>query len=132
MFRRMGSLILALSSIGASAQEELPEAEGNTIGYPTVSAALEALSAKSGTKLTVQDGWTVIEDPADGLVTLWTFTPAGHPAYPSAVKRTLVNRDGGTHMEMSVRCEAEKAPCDDLVRSFEELNAQMIQSIRGE
>src|SRR5436853_1039411 len=60
MFRRVVSLIVAIGASGSLAGQELPEAQGDTIGYATVSAALEALKAKSGTKVTVQDGWTVI------------------------------------------------------------------------
>ena len=131
MFRRAVLLVVAMGATSAFAGDELPEAKGNTIGYPTVSAALEALRAKSGTKETVQGEWTVIEDAAGDELTLWTFTSVGHPAHPSAVKRTLVTKDGHTDLEMSVRCEAAKAACDALVRSFEALNAQMIQSIRN-
>jgi hypothetical protein len=130
IFQRVVSLIVAMGASGLLASQELPEAKENTIGYPTVSAALEALRAKSGTKVTVQAGWTVIEDMAGGEITLWTFTYIGHPAHPSAVKRTLVT-DGATHLKTSILCEAEKAACDALVRDFDALNAQMIESVRG-
>jgi hypothetical protein len=130
MFQRVVGLIVATGASGFLASQELPEAKDNTIGYPTVSAALEALRAKSGTKVTVQDGWTVIEDMEGNEITLWTFTSVGHPAHPSAVKRAFV-RDGATHLETSIHCEAEKAACDALVRAFDALNAEMIESVRG-
>jgi hypothetical protein len=131
MFRFFVGLIVAMAASGCSPiEEELPEAQGNTIGYPTVGAALEALRAKGGTKVSVQDGWTVVEDMEGGEITLWTFTAVGHPAHPSAVKRTFV-RDGSTNLKTSIHCEADKQACDALVRAFDALNAQMIESVRG-
>jgi len=114
------------------ADEPLPEAADNTIGYPTVTAAMEALQKKQSTTTRIQEGWVLIEDFSGGEMTLWSFTPASHPAHPSAVKRSFITRDGATHLQMSVRCEAEKTPCDQLVRDFERLNAEMARAIRDD
>ncbi len=65
--------------------EAPPEASGSTIGYPNVTSALEALHAKPGVVFSSNGGWTIAEDEADK--TLWSFPPAGDPAYPAAVKR---------------------------------------------
>jgi hypothetical protein len=46
------------------------------------------------------------------------------------VKRYFTQENGGTNLRMSVQCEASKQSCDDLVRSFEELNARMA-TLRG-
>jgi hypothetical protein len=43
----------------------------------------------------------------------------------------LVENAGADNMEMSVICEATKRACDDLVRSFQKLNAQMAASLHG-
>jgi hypothetical protein len=75
-----------------------------------------------------QGGWTIAEDRSSA--TLWSFTPANHPAHPSAVKRQLVNEAGKLTLKMSVSCRAAKAVCDALVRDFEALNQQMINAIR--
>lgn len=107
----------------------LPEASSNTIGYPNVAAALAGLHAKPGTVFKDQAGWTIVEDEADHA--FWSFPPPGNPAYPSAVKRYFTQENGGTNLRMSVHCEASKQACDDLVRSFEELNARMAASMRG-
>jgi Protein of unknown function (DUF4019) len=101
----------------------LPEADRPTIGYDSVGEALAALKARQGVTFTVQNGWTVVTDPAEAAV--WSFPPKGHPAYPSAVKRQIENRSNGAYVNMSVQCEASKSACDDLVRSFETLNQQM-------
>jgi hypothetical protein len=104
------------------------EEQPGSFEYSSVAAALSALRAKPGVVMSIEDGWTIArEDPS---ATFWSFTPVGHPAHPAAVKRQLVDKDGGTHLQMQVHCEAEKAPCDDLVRSFQQLNDQLIQSIR--
>ncbi|MDZ4372375.1 MAG: hypothetical protein U1C74_13255 [Phenylobacterium sp.] len=75
-----------------------------------------------------QGGWTIAEERSSS--TLWSFTPANHPAHPSAVKRQLVNEGGNVNLKMSISCSATKAVCDALVRDFEALNQQMIKAIR--
>jgi hypothetical protein len=108
----------------ASDAGPLPEAEHSTIGYPTVAAALAALHANPAVKFSIQRGWTIATDEADA--TIWSFPPEGDPAYPSAVRRQLApSPGGGTSIETNVQCEASKEACDNLVRSFEQLNAQM-------
>ncbi|MBI1684743.1 DUF4019 domain-containing protein [Caulobacter hibisci] len=102
----------------------LPEAEGDTIGYPTVAAALDALRSKRGVVISTQNGWTIADDSA--AMTIWSFPPVGHPAYPSAVKRQVEGRGRGAQLNMSIQCEASKSACDDLVRAFQALNGQML------
>jgi hypothetical protein len=121
----------SVAAMVAVAGEPLPESKTNTIGYPNVAEALKALKAKPGSRATVQNGWTIVEDTSGASPTIWSFTPEGHPAHPSVVKRSLVTKDGRTDIVMSVHCEATKAPCDDLVRSFQAMNDQMIRSIQG-
>jgi len=99
----------------------LPEATGSTVGYATVADALAALHAKPGAVFRLQAGWTVVEDGQ----TLWSFPPPSDPSYPSAVKRQLMQTSSGVDITTSVHCESTKAACDNLVRQFEQLNAQM-------
>src|ERR1700738_1060328 len=63
----------------------------SSVGYPSVATALAALQARNDVKTWIQDGWTVIEDG----MTLWSFTPAGHPAHPSVAKRSRVGEKRG-------------------------------------
>jgi hypothetical protein len=112
-----------------AALRPLPEASGSQFGYPTVEAALAALHSKTGVTFTNQEGWTIVEDSA--TETFWSFPPPGNPAYPAAVKRQFIKKGGAVDLEMSVHCEATKQACDDLVRSFEQLNAQMSASMQG-
>jgi hypothetical protein len=101
----------------------LPETSSSDIGYPTVAAALTDLRTHKGVTFSTKGGWTVVDDPATH--TFWSFPPQGHPAYPSAVRRQFVEENGGTDLQMQVLCESSKSACDDLVRTFERLNAQM-------
>ena len=116
-------LTILVPPLGALAQE------GRGIGYPTVKAAVEALSARNDLNTSVQGGWTIIEDRSAN--TFWSFTPPNHPAYPAAVKRTIVSRGDGISIEMTALCQASKAACDKLMEEFKELNERMSQSMRG-
>ncbi len=107
----------------------LPE-QADAIGYPTVAAALTGLRSKPGVTFKAENGWTVATDAA--AHTIWVFTSEGQPAYPAAIKRQIVeDGQGGSTLEMSVLCEASKADCDNLVRTFQALNARMTAELRG-
>lgn len=105
----------------------IPEVRDST-GYPSAEAALAALRVKPGVAFSEQAGWTIAEERE--AKTLWSFTPAGHPAHPAAVKRQFVTEDGRLTLKTSISCQAAKAPCDDLVREFDALNERMIKAIR--
>ena len=112
-----------------AAPAPVAEAPDSTVGYATVADALVALDAKPGVVFRMQAGWTIAEDaPAQ---TFWSFPPPGDPAYPSAVKRQLVQSGKGVEMNMTVLCQSTKAACDNLVRQYQQLNAQMKGSLGG-
>jgi len=111
------AVLFSVAAFSASAQD-------SGIGYPTVAAALEALKARSDVEISVQAGWTIVREPAAG--TLWSFTPADHPAHPAAVKRGTVSRDGAAYINMRVLCQAAKEPCDQLVDDFKKLNEKIV------
>jgi hypothetical protein len=128
---------LIVSAIALAVEAEspapaaLPEAAHSGIGYPTVQAALTALRSKSGVRIQQKEGWTTVSDKeSDNVFVLWSFTPSGHPAHPSAVKRTIYDKDGEVFIEMNVLCQAAKAPCDDLVRQFQALNQSIKEEVR--
>jgi hypothetical protein len=121
--------MVAGSSAFAQPNQPLPEADKPTIGYPSVAAALAALKARPDVTFSTQGGWTIATEASSA--TLWSFPPAGHPAYPSAVKRQIENRSDGAYVNMSVQCEASKSACDDLVRSFQQLNKQMAEYLKS-
>jgi hypothetical protein len=101
----------------------LPEAKQSTIGYATVAAALEDLRSRPSVAFTTVNGWTIATDNSSS--TVWSFAPAGYPAYPAVVKRWVVSEGGGAVLRMAVHCEASKAACDELVLTFGKMNAQL-------
>jgi hypothetical protein len=104
--------------------------ESSSIGYLSVAAALADLHLKPDMKFSVQNGWTIAEDRSH--FTLWSFAPAGDPAYPSAVKRTAVQEAGGrVTMDMKVLCQSTQSACDKLVADFNALNERMRNSFKS-
>jgi hypothetical protein len=98
------------------------------VGYPSVAAALEAVKAKPGVRVSVQDGWTVIAEQG-GLV-LGTFTPPGHPAHPTVARREAKQHaNAAWYVDQRVLCQAAKAACDKINAEFVELNNQMRRAI---
>lgn len=123
------SLLATMALAQHGGYDAAPEGEPGErgIGYPTVADALEDLRARPDVQLSIQDGWTIVNDPVSQ--TLWSFTPPGHPAHPTAVKRTIIERDGNIDMDMRALCQAAKADCDALMREFEALNAAFRESL---
>lgn len=114
---------LALWATGAASQANPPpliESPHSTVGYDSVSDALEALRAKPGVVLSTENGWLIATDEAS--LAVWSFAPEGYPAYPAVVKRQAVPQGTGSILKMSVLCEASKEACDDLVRTFARMN----------
>ena len=123
----MRKLLLTLAATIISFVAFAQERHG--VGYPTVAAALAALKARSDVNISVQGGWTIVDDKPTN--TVWSFTPSNHPAHPAVVKRTVVSRDGTVGIDMTALCQASKAVCDKLMEEFKELNARMSQSMSG-
>lgn len=108
----------------------LPEIGYSPIGYETVAQALESLKKKPDTKFRQKQGWIIISEEGDNA--LWSFTPENHPAYPAVAKRTVVLDEDGISIVLDVLCEAEKTPCDQLVRDFDELTDKIKQEMNAQ
>lgn len=129
-----------IRSLGVAAETDVDalrprtsRASGNSqdsIGYPSVSAALEALKRDPMAKVRQEAGWTIVSRKEDKNFVLWSFTPPTHPAHPAAVKRTLSEKDGAMQIQMSAVCEADTAPCDKLIEEFRVLNGKMLELIQ--
>lgn len=113
------STMASLAAVEAGAQ--------GGIGYASVAEARKAMTALPGAKVSEQQGWLIVEQ----MPVMWSFAPAGHEAYPAAVKRTVVQRDGRFDVDMAVLCEAPRPACDRLVEGFKGLNEQMKRSLSG-
>ena len=101
----------------------LTEKSASTIGYPSVADALSTLQEREDVFISIEDGWTIITEP--GGLTIWSFSPPDQPAYPAVAKRVFYQDAGAWFIKMDVRCEAEKAACDQLQQDFEALNESM-------
>jgi hypothetical protein len=101
---------LLLFVLAAPVLASPPVAEHAAIPYSSLAEALKALRAKPGVEFRNEGGWIVAYDPE--TIVSWLLTPPGHPAYPSIVKRHVVNSESGADMATEIRCFATKAVCD--------------------
>lgn len=99
----------------------------DSVGYPSAAAALEALKARGDVAITTEGGWTIADDKANR--TLWSFTPADHPAHPAVVRRTVVQENGQVSIRMNALCLAKKEACDGLLEEFRRVNTALQQSL---
>ena len=106
-------LLCLMLRVGVAVAVE-PAVPGPGIGYPDVGAALRDLWANPQAEETQQaNGWTwYVVQEADERMAIWTFAPFNDPAYPSAIKRVLMMRDGALVMETRTMCQANLASCD--------------------
>ena len=115
-----GLIAVVTASSSASAQLlPLPESDGST-GNESVADTLKALSSNPNIKWTKENGWAIAIDEA--ARSIWSFAPPDYAAYPAVVLRRVTPKGSGSAIEMNVNCEASKAACDDLVRTFAQMN----------
>jgi len=114
-------LSTALGACSAMAFAADPAQPRPGIGYPDVGAALGALRANpEARELQHPDGWTwYFVQESDERLAIWTFAPFRDPAYPAAIKRVLMMRDGALVMETRTMCQANLAACDAFLAATE-------------
>lgn len=99
-------------------------------GFSTTNELLANLKSYPGNVVSVVQGdfglWTIVQSRDDR--SLWSFTPEQHPAHPSVVKRTPVEQDGKIFISTEASCNAEKSICDELIKSFIQINNQIKDS----
>jgi hypothetical protein len=127
MLARFISVITLTVAFSTAADSQQAAPRQSPTGFSSVATAFEAMKGKPGVRVSVTDGWTVVDDRA--AATIWSFTPPGHPAHPSAVKRTVVQEGAEIFIRMGVACEAKKPACDKLVAEFNQLNQRMRQDL---
>ncbi|MEP1446223.1 MAG: molecular chaperone DnaJ [Paraglaciecola sp.] len=92
----------------------------------TVEEKLNELKNDKSFNVYEQGSW-IIASSQEGV--MFSFTPSNHPAHPAYVERHVIERDGAIYIDMSARCGASKENCDELVRSFQELNKKIMQNM---
>lgn len=111
---RLGAALLL--GLGAAASGHAGETD--TIDFASVMDALAALRANPDARFQSDDGWTVVADRENGRAVLWFFTPESHPAHPSVVKRTVVDRNGIGYIDVAALCQAPQDACNELLSEF--------------
>lgn len=128
-------LMLCLSSVEGTAwpasQAAQPPARTGTLGYAHVADALAALNKKPDAEISLQaDGWTVIAVPTPEL-TVWSFAPPEHEAYPAVARRVVKQSEKGVTIDMTILCEGPKPSCARLAGTLQRLNDGMRDQIRA-
>jgi hypothetical protein len=108
--------MLALAAAGGAGADE-----SDVIGYPSIDAALTALRADPRATFETQHGWTVVASREGANPVQWFFTPEGHPAHPSVVKRTALEERGTGYIELATLCGAPQAECARLLDGFRQV-----------
>ncbi len=127
--KKIAQLFFLLASFPGLAQSlapkpELPPIEESstpTIGYDSVDEALAAVRANPRARVLADWDWLTIQVGKAGEpdYALWAFSKPSHPSHPSAVKRTISMREGRVVVDMDVKCDAESAACEDMIRVFQ-------------
>ena len=126
--RVLAALLLTVIFADIASAQNLTGQAAAVSEFPTAAAALEALRAKSGVKISTEAGWTVIEDQS--TLSVWSFTPPGHPAFPAAIQRQVVQDGNNMRVKMNVLCEAPKSACDAVAAEFQKLNGDVRDELK--
>ena len=60
-----------------------------------------------------------------GGATIWSFANFRHPAYPTAVKRTITGSGADFAIHTRIRCEAHAAACEAVRTEFADLERRL-------
>jgi hypothetical protein len=117
-----------LLCLGLSAAAQSPYA----IPYPTVRDSYIALSKDPEARLSrVGEGWEIVDVRTGVNEGIWSFPPKSHPAFPTVVKRLVVEKDGDLYVAMDALCGASKAACDQLIQDIQKMNEEMVKEIKA-
>ncbi len=113
-----------------NAQEELGYQGQSTEKGQSVEKVLAELKLNPEIEMRKNRGWTIAR--SDTLRSIWSFAPENHEAYPSYVKREVVEENGTVFIETTAQCGATKTVCDKLVQDFITLNNQVRENISND
>ena len=117
---RISFALVALLYFPALAAQQA--VESSPIGYATIEEAFAALKADPGAGMKQHEGWTIFNQKSDGKYILWSFTPEGHPAHPSVVRREVVKKGDEIFIKMDALCDSSQLYCDMLKEQFKSIN----------
>ena len=76
------------------------------------------------------NGWVIVNVKSADEMSLYSFTPESHSAYPSIVKREVLQDNDAVYIDTSVTCGSAKEICDQLVKDFLDLNNNVQQQMQ--
>jgi len=123
---RYSLFLIALLYLPALAAQQVTEL--SPIGYATIAEAFETLKADPGAGMKEHEGWTMFNQKADGKYILWSFTPVGHPAHPTAIRREVVRKGDVIFIKMDALCHSNQLDCDLLIDQFKKINERIKQN----
>jgi hypothetical protein len=123
----ISSVALFLAAAAAFAADEPAP-----IGYATVAAVLQALRADPNAQFETQQAWTIFANRESDRPVQWFFTPAGHPAHPSVIKRTALERGGQGFIDVAALCHVAQAECDRLLDDFRQTHLEAERPVLAE
>ena len=94
----------------------------DVIDYSSVSETFEKLKKYPSSKISQQDGWSIVSLIEKGNHVFWFFAPKENAAHPAVVKKTITVKDGSSETVILTLCEAPKKKCDDLIKQFKNIN----------
>ncbi len=124
----LNALLAATLLFSGCASLSARQEAADTPPKPSVAQIQSSITQDPSMTVSRRRGWTMAKD-SKGFV-LWTFTPEQHPAYPSAIRREVVNRDGAARIEMSVFCESTRVACDALVEQSKDKNRRIKKQLQ--
>jgi hypothetical protein len=102
--------------------------EPHEIGFASVASALQALRDDPSADFRTQQDWTLVATRELDKPVQWFFTPEGHPAHPSVVKRSISERDGVGYIDVAALCHVPQSECDRLLEDFRQLHLEVARS----
>jgi len=139
--RRLGPYGAALAAVAQiSAAQQVPEGVHQEASGPSEMCGVTGLNAldlvaqaKASDELQpvpIETERFIMFANADHSYQLVATTPS-EAAYPAVSCRHTYEQQGSIRMNRSMRCDAGRAECDALFLEFQELDAQMTRSLRG-
>ena len=94
----------------------------DVIDNSALSETFEKLIKNSSSKISQQDGWSIVSLIENGNHVFWFFAPKENAAHPAVAKKTVSVKDGSSETVILTLCEAPKQKCEDLIRQFKTIN----------
>jgi hypothetical protein len=95
------------------------------IGYSSVAGVLQALRADPRAQFQDQQGWTVVASREGEHAVEWFFPPVDHPAYPSVIRRTVLEENGVGLIDLAALCQVPQSDCDLLLDDFRQYREKL-------